>query len=770
MSAISSADKIFRIRIFKCDYYVGTPVPSFDSVFSLTSGHNLEFVPVVRVFGSTPSGQTCCLHVHGVLPYFYIRSFTPNAPPSLLSKLCVEIDDALRKTGLKLRPGHSFVHGATVCHLVPFYGYHAAEEEFWKLTFCSPSVLKKASDLLQEGRIMDTLASPYELHIPYLLQFMADYGLYGMDMLSVKDPELRISQEFYGPAYTIKFGSRQLNKRGEGWSDGIDQFLTNDLQRQSCCELEADCSERNIVISGPPRGSQASFLQNPGLRFIWQEEMNRRGGVYNQPEELAATRSLAQRFTRFVDILNDIGKKEEEVGQLLRDGSEDSLSNLSDDVLNSPEAVSDVEYAAEDAANDELEHMEMSQQVECLTTEFDEFSDSEIDFEVCQVDGPPGSRSRRKVPLRKFISEDSFDGSQSVSVRKEPLEPESTEKLPVGQITKQDFSVAHDKGPVNPFVATVETQKVLQNTPLNDYYSHTMTSPQVLLKASKSYFEENYNSLTFFTPPQIPPTAAAALALFDSRQKISSKSDAVVQGQNQDSHTVANVSASILSLPSTPGAVVADSFSATSENLAFLPMTGITERNEELTDGMYDPNDCHENNHNPSVAIQSQFDSSPDSAYDHLESATFYIRPKAHFLSTPGESSQIEGPEMCNSMGMLLSNTDLAEVETSDECLHLHVMSMELHAKTRGDLRPDPQYDAIMAIFYAVYSVDFHEQIHCGWLTVDLSSRRKPFQPNMVRVLIFELFKGALVEILGNFFCGKTDERKRKSYFAFWHK
>ena len=33
---------------------------------------------------------------------------------------------------------------------------------------------------------------------------------------------------------------------------------------------------------------------------------------------------------------------------------------------------------------------------------------------------------------------------------------------------------------------------------------------------------------------------------------------------------------------------------------------------------------------------------------------------------------------------------------------HLTIMSVELHCRTRGDLRPDPESDEICAIFYSI--------------------------------------------------------------------
>lgn len=35
---------------------------------------------------------------------------------------------------------------------------------------------------------------------------------------------------------------------------------------------------------------------------------------------------------------------------------------------------------------------------------------------------------------------------------------------------------------------------------------------------------------------------------------------------------------------------------------------------------------------------------------------------------------------------------------------YLTIMSIEIHAETRGDLRPDPEHDPIQAIFYSIFN------------------------------------------------------------------
>ena len=47
---------------------------------------------------------------------------------------------------------------------------------------------------------------------------------------------------------------------------------------------------------------------------------------------------------------------------------------------------------------------------------------------------------------------------------------------------------------------------------------------------------------------------------------------------------------------------------------------------------------------------------------------------------------------------------NLQEAKSLHEVQHLTLISMELHARTRRDLEPDPEFDPICALFYCVSS------------------------------------------------------------------
>ncbi|KAM6915313.1 DNA polymerase zeta catalytic subunit [Xenentodon cancila] len=68
------------------------------------------------------------------------------------------------------------------------------------------------------------------------------------------------------------------------------------------------------------------------------------------------------------------------------------------------------------------------------------------------------------------------------------------------------------------------------------------------------------------------------------------------------------------------------------------------------------------------------------------------------------DDSQIEGPSIANSYGFKVSMQNLQDAKALHEVQHLTLMSLELHARTRRDLEPDPEFDPICALFYCFSS------------------------------------------------------------------
>ena len=66
-------------------------------------------VPILRIFGTTPAGQSVCLHLHSVFPYFFIPyhsdlSTDPKFVAKYLWQLAMDIEHALLPPSAGLCP------------------------------------------------------------------------------------------------------------------------------------------------------------------------------------------------------------------------------------------------------------------------------------------------------------------------------------------------------------------------------------------------------------------------------------------------------------------------------------------------------------------------------------------------------------------------------------------------------------------------------------------------------------------------------------------
>ncbi|KAJ2970500.1 hypothetical protein NQ176_g8155 [Zarea fungicola] len=282
---------LFRVRLNCIDSYQATPTiydPQLRNDIRPSQAAKGPKVPVIRIFGSTETGQKVCAHVHGAFPYLFVEyegGLCQDEVGSFIYRLHLSIDHALAvsfrrdEKGLNAR----FVARITLVKGVPFYGYHVGYRFFLKIYMFNPMVMTRLADLLQQGAIMKQKFQPYEAHLQYLSQFMIDYNLFGCDYLDASRTVFRAPV----PAHDDGSNSSHL------WHNlSIPPgHITDDekLPRVSHCSIEVDIcvqdiTNRNLVQE---RQLHHDFIEriNPlpndvklvhSMAGLWKDESARR--------------------------------------------------------------------------------------------------------------------------------------------------------------------------------------------------------------------------------------------------------------------------------------------------------------------------------------------------------------------------------------------------------------------------------------------------------------------------------------------------------------
>ena len=253
------------MRLNCIDHYQSTPT-KFDP--PLTTDQDglrgqVPKVPVIRVFGSTETGQKVCAHVHGAFPYLYIEyqeslisedgkdqssSFracvlTPASVESYIYRLHLTTEQALAVSYRRNLLDGRF---ASVAHIslvkgVPFYGYHVGYRFFLKIYLFNPLHIVRLADLLRQGAIMSRAIQPYESHMQYIPQWMCDYNLFGCEYMDCSEVIFR------SPVPGSEEDSNALHKWHDRSIPALKISDETEMPRQSHCSVEVDVCVQDIL-------------------------------------------------------------------------------------------------------------------------------------------------------------------------------------------------------------------------------------------------------------------------------------------------------------------------------------------------------------------------------------------------------------------------------------------------------------------------------------------------------------------------------------------
>ena len=289
----------FTVRIVSLDYYLAPPIQALDPTWSELEGTGVHRVPVIRIFGSTPLGQKTCLHVHGVLPYFYIpfdvtdHHGSDEDVPAYVCRLATALNAALgfssstaaaaarqgtvddgaapgpapaplpapptnqqqQQNQEQLHRHCQRVFGVTLVKGTPFYGYRHEERLWIKIIMYNPRDVGKAAALLLAGAVMGRKFQPHESHVPYLLQFKIDFNLHGMGYMTSSTARFRSPL----PAAAIPYSS------SSAFASGKKNTNANDRRRR---RQRLGWSEREQIVlmgGGQPEVTTTALLTSAEL-------------------------------------------------------------------------------------------------------------------------------------------------------------------------------------------------------------------------------------------------------------------------------------------------------------------------------------------------------------------------------------------------------------------------------------------------------------------------------------------------------------------------
>ncbi|KAI6658920.1 hypothetical protein LOD99_10895 [Oopsacas minuta] len=264
---------LYAQKILDIDWYLSKPLKEYDPSFCYLSNSSIKKVPVLRIFGPTPTGQSGCLHIHGVFPYLYIPLPVGVDPsPHWIGELSRGINNAIKSAISSTDQCSHHVYDIKIVAAKPFYGYHPTRRIFLQIFLYDPRHVRILADILLTGSVMKTPLQPHEAHIPYQLQFMIDYNLYGMNHIYLAEVQFRFSPEDAEEPLYSPSTDRSSTFFSRVWTlSSLQKELLHAESRHSNCDLELDALYHSIL--NPSLFSEAN---NPGLAVLWEDERWRR--------------------------------------------------------------------------------------------------------------------------------------------------------------------------------------------------------------------------------------------------------------------------------------------------------------------------------------------------------------------------------------------------------------------------------------------------------------------------------------------------------------
>lgn len=241
------SDARLHVQINDYDTYQTHPL-KLDQLYN-----DVVQVPIIRIFGSLSVGiddgdersdndhtkhsgsnkpvkflsYNVLVHVHNYYPYLYVDCFENEAllrSENYINQLVEYLENSLQQS-FRRKKGEEeeeeeetidvdvdsgggkrkFIAKVAICKGSPIYGYQVGYKLFYKISLLSPLYKTRLTTLFHDKNInicefsssfdkgtkKSYAVNVYEAHIPYLLQFLADFNLFGCGWLEIDNTYFR---------------------------------------------------------------------------------------------------------------------------------------------------------------------------------------------------------------------------------------------------------------------------------------------------------------------------------------------------------------------------------------------------------------------------------------------------------------------------------------------------------------------------------------------------------------------------------------------------
>ena len=215
------------------------------------------------------------------------------------------------------------------------YGFHVGWKFYLKIYILNPAHMQRLADLLRNGTIMGRPFQPYEAHIPYLLQFMADYGLYGCGWVECQIVTFRAP---------VPLGQDPLHGQSNLWDEfTIPKHLITssvDKPRLSHCAIEIDLASHHILNRQTikPRMLHYDFVERRSPIPLEEKLVHSMAELWRDEERRRALRGENQPFSSMYKASATYDKDDKEKGPWIH---EEEMRAKLDDFIRRERARSD---------------------------------------------------------------------------------------------------------------------------------------------------------------------------------------------------------------------------------------------------------------------------------------------------------------------------------------------------------------------------------------------------------------------------------------------